>query len=91
MFICDRCVVHASRLAADVAVDDRAEVPLGVEPSDSRFKCSFCGKGAQHVRRVVASGLASAPGGKFGRGQGTRICNECLVLREEILAETASS
>jgi ClpX C4-type zinc finger len=89
VFICERCVVRASRLAADAAVDDRAEVPMLVEASDSQFKCSFCGKGARQARRVVASGLASAPDGKFGRG--TRICDECLVLCEEILAETASS
>jgi hypothetical protein len=89
LFICDRCVVHASRLAAGVAVDDRSEVPLGVEPSDSRFKCSFCGKQARQVRHLVASGLASAPGGKFD--QGTRICDRCLRLCEEILAETVSS
>ena len=89
VFICDRCVVHASRLAAGVAVDDRAEVPLGVEPSDSRFKCSFCGKQARQVRRLVVSGLAAAPGGKFD--QGTRICDECLDLCAEILTETSSS
>ncbi|HZD69778.1 MAG TPA: hypothetical protein VFA45_13005 [Actinomycetes bacterium] len=56
---------------------------------DSRFKCSFCGKGARQARCVVARGLASAPGG--APGEGTRICDECLVLCEDILAETASS
>jgi hypothetical protein len=88
VFICERCVAQASRLAADAKVD-RAEAPMLVEPSGSQAKCSFCGKQARQVRRLVASGLASAPGGKFG--QGTRICDECLVLCEEILAETASS
>jgi ClpX C4-type zinc finger len=89
VFICERCVVHASRLDANVSVDDRAEAPMLVEPSGSQARCSFCGKQARQVRRMVASGLASAPGGKFG--QGTRICDECLVVCEEILAETASS
>jgi hypothetical protein len=87
--ICERCVARASRLAAGVSVESRPEVPLGVEPSDSRFRCSFCGKQARQVRHLVASGLASAPGGKFDHG--TRICNECLVPCEEILAETVSS
>jgi len=89
VFICEQCVGRASRLAAGAAVEDRAEVPMLVEPSGSEASCSFCGKEAWQVRRVVASSLASAPGGKFG--QGTRICDECLVLCEEILLETASS
>jgi hypothetical protein len=38
---------------------------------------------------VVASGLASAPGGKFG--QETPIVDECLAPCGEILAEMASS
>jgi hypothetical protein len=36
--------------------------------------------------------VASAPGGKVGKvGRRPRICDECLALCEEILAETASS
>jgi hypothetical protein len=86
VFICERCVAHASGLAAGAAVDDRAEVPMVLEPSGSEVRCSFCGKEARQVRHLVASGLAAAPGGKFG--QGARICDECLVLCEDILAET---
>jgi hypothetical protein len=89
VFICDRCVAHASRLAAGVAVDERAEAPMLVEPSGSQARCSFCGKQGRQMRRVVASGLAAVPGGKFD--QGTRICHECLVLCGEILAKTVSS
>jgi ClpX C4-type zinc finger len=88
VFICERCVVLASRLGAN-ASGDRAEAPMLAEPPGSQARCSFCGKQARRVRHLVASGLASAPDGKFG--QGTRICDECLVLCEEILAETASS
>lgn len=89
VFICERCVAHASRLAAGVSVEDRAEAAMLVEPSGSQARCSFCGKQARQARHLVASGLASAPGGKFD--QGTRICGRCLVLCEEILAETVSS
>jgi hypothetical protein len=89
LFICERCVAHASRLAAGVSLEDRAEAAMLVEPSGSQGRCSFCGKQARQVRHLVASGLASAPGGKFD--QGTRICGKCLVLCEEILAETVSS
>jgi len=89
VFICDRCVAYASRLAAGVSVGDPAEAAMLVEPSGSQARCSFCGKQARQVRHLVASGLASAPGGKFD--QGTRICDRCLRLCEEILAETVSS
>jgi hypothetical protein len=87
VFICERCVAHASRLAAGAAVDDRAEVPMVLEPSGSEVRCSFCGKEARQVRHLVASGLAAAPGGKFGQER-TRVCDECLVLCEDTLAET---
>jgi hypothetical protein len=89
VWICDGCVARASGLARGVAVADHAEVPLGVEPPRSQATCSFCGKQTRKVRRLVVSGRASAPGGKVSPG--TRICNECLELCEEILAETASS
>ena len=89
VFVCERCVAQAARLAAGASIDDRAEAPMVLEPPESAVRCSFCGKQARQVRHLVASGLAAAPGGKFG--QGTRICTMCLVLCEEILAETASS
>jgi len=89
VFICERCVARAGGLAAGAAVEDAAEVPMLVEPSGSEVRCSFCGKEARRVRRLVASGLTAAPGGKFG--QGSRVCDECLVLCLEILAETSSS
>jgi ClpX C4-type zinc finger len=88
VYICDRCVVHAFRLDATGSVDDRAEAPMLLEPSGSQARCSFCGKQARRVRRVVTSGLAGARDGKYG--QQPRICDRCLVLCEEILAEPAS-
>jgi hypothetical protein len=89
VFICDGCVARAGRLAAGVPAGDRAGAAMLVEPSGSQASCSFCGKQARQVRHLVASGLASAPGGKFGHG--TCICDECLVQCEEILSETVSS
>jgi ClpX C4-type zinc finger len=88
VFICDRCVADASRLAAGAAVADRAEAPMLLQPAGSEARCSFCGKQTRQVRHLVAGGRAAASGGKAG--QGTRICDECLVLCEEILAETAA-
>jgi ClpX C4-type zinc finger len=88
VFICDRCVARASWPDAGASVAGGAEPPMLVEPSGSQASCTFCGKQARRVRRLVASGLAGARGGKPGLG--VRICDRCLVLCEEILAETAA-
>jgi ClpX C4-type zinc finger len=85
VFICDRCVMQATRLPAG-PVDDRAEGPMRLEPPGSEVRCSFCGKEARKVRHLVASGL-SVPAGKFG--DLPRICDQCLDLCLEILAETS--
>ena len=84
VFICDRCVMQATRLAAGSAVEGQAEGSLRLEPPKSQAKCSFCGLEARQVRHLVASGLA-APAGKFG--EPPRICDRCRDLGLEILAE----
>jgi hypothetical protein len=89
VFICDRCVALATGLSAGAAVEARAAGPMRLEPLGSEVRCSFCGKQARQVRRLVASGLAATPGGKFGQER-TRICDECLDLCGEILDETSS-
>lgn len=88
VYICDRCVAQATRLSAGAAVEGQAEGPMRLEPSGSEAQCSFCGLEARKVRHLVASGL-SVPAGKFG--DLPRICDKCLDLCLEILAETASS
>jgi hypothetical protein len=87
VFICDRCVIQATRLAAGPAIEDRAEGPMRLEPPGSTTKCTFCGKEARKARHLVASGL-SVPTGKVG--DLPRICDECLDLCLEILAESSS-
>jgi hypothetical protein len=84
VFICDRCVMQATRLAAGSAVEGQAEGSLRLEPPESQAKCSFCGLEARQVRHLVASGLA-VPAGKFG--ELPRICDKCRDLCLEILAE----
>jgi hypothetical protein len=85
VFICDRCVVQATRLAAGPAVDDlRVEGSLRLEPPGSQAQCSFCGLEARKARPLVASGLA-VPAGKFG--DLPLICDRCRDLCLEILAE----
>jgi hypothetical protein len=88
VFICDRCVVQATRLAAGSAVEGQAEAPMRLEPPGSETRCSFCGLEARKVRRLVASGLPVSAG-KFG--DRPRICDRCLDLCQEILAETSPS
>jgi hypothetical protein len=87
VFICDRCVVQATRLAAGAAVEARSEGPMRLEPPGSQAQCSFCGKEARQVGHLAAGGLP-VPAGKFG--DLPRICDRCRDLCLEILAETAS-
>jgi hypothetical protein len=86
VFICDRCVLQATLLAAGSAVEGQAEGPMRLEPPGSQARCSFCGKEARKVRHLVASGL-SVPAGRFG--DLPRICDKCRDLCLEILAETS--
>ena len=86
VFICDRCVMQATRLAAGSAVEDQAEGSMRLAPPESQAKCSFCGQQGRQVQHLVASGLA-VPAGKFG--ELPRICDKCRDLGLEILAETS--
>src|SRR5215218_2586396 len=84
VFICDRCVMQATRLAAGAAVEGQEEGSLRLEPPEAQAKCSFCGLEGRQVRHLVASGL-SVPARKFG--EPPRICDKCRDLGLEILAE----
>ena len=86
VFICDRCVVQATRLAAGPVVEGQEEGSMRLEPPGSQAACSFCGREARKVRHLVTSGLA-VPAGKFG--DPPRICDRCRDLGLEILAETS--
>ena len=88
LFICERCVALATRLSAGQVAEGRAPGSMRLEASGSEAQCSFCGKQARRVGFLVAGGLEAAPGGKFG--DLPRICDECLDLCLEILAETSS-
>lgn len=45
---------------------------------DENLKCSFCGKDQDQVKKLVA-------------GSGVYICNECIELCSEIVAEELKS
>ena len=87
VFICDRCVIQATRLAVGPAVEGHSEGSLRLEPPGSQAKCSFCYRATPKVRHLVASGLA-VPAGKLG--ELPRICGRCRDLCLEILAKTSS-
>jgi ClpX C4-type zinc finger len=86
VYICNRCVIQATGLSAGAAGGGRTAGSMRLEPSGSEVRCSFCGKEARKVRFLVASGL-SVPAGKVG--DLPRICDKCLDLCQEILAETS--
>jgi ClpX C4-type zinc finger len=88
VFICERCVAQANRLRAGVAVEGRAEEPMLLEAPGSEVRCSFCGKEARQVEHLVAGGAAAAPG--VISGPAARICDQCLNLCLEILAEPSA-
>jgi ClpX C4-type zinc finger len=86
VFICERCVAQATRLSAGTVVEDR-EGWMRLEPPGSEAQCSFCSLAVRQVRHLVAGGLPGAAGGKSG--ELPRICDKCLDLCLEILAETS--
>jgi hypothetical protein len=70
VYICERCVNQAGRLADHD--DSRAsQTSLSVVDQDHTVTCSFCGKRQGEGTRLIA-------------GPGARICTECLVLCREI-------
>jgi predicted DNA-binding transcriptional regulator AlpA len=57
------------------AIDaERARPPVAAAPSLTAMHCSFCGKPASAVDKLIA-------------GPAVYICNECVVLCDDILAE----
>jgi hypothetical protein len=76
VFICDRCVSHASKLAAPNAAQTPSG-PLTFAPGESD-SCSFCGKSAHQIALLIA-------------GPEAVICNECLALCREIEEQKRNS
>jgi hypothetical protein len=73
VYICERCVDQAGRLAtSDAPVSTQAS--LSVADQDQTVTCSFCGKGQAEGTRLIA-------------GPDARICTACLALCREIEEE----
>jgi ClpX C4-type zinc finger len=75
--VCDRCVGVAMDLLVQGRTDRDDLRLVGGDPRD-RTRCSFCGKRARRVGRLVAGGA------------GVHICGECLDLCTEILREESA-
>jgi ribosomal protein L37AE/L43A len=75
--ICDRCVGVTMDLLVEGRTDRDDLRLIGGDPRD-RTRCSFCGKRARRVGRLVAGGA------------GVHICGECLDLCTEILRDQAA-
>lgn len=75
ILICDDCIGVGARAVAGQGPlpDDRATFTL-VEASARDTRCSFCGKNRSSVEAMAA-------------GTGGTICNHCLELCNEVLAE----
>lgn len=85
--ICDACTGKAAQVLATggVAATPLSSIkplPLAAEDDgpEAVARCSFCGKGRHQV-----AGLAMAAGTTTA---GVTICDECLTLCQEIIAET---
>jgi ATP-dependent protease Clp ATPase subunit len=82
-YICDACV----GLAGDVVSGGSpAHTRLGqvhaVPEQDGLVRCPFCGK-----QRYLVTGMAARPAETGGASGPAAICNECISLCNEIIAE----
>src|SRR5205807_2190579 len=56
------------------AEGDRVSTTTGSKSTKVPYRCSFCGKSQEQVRKLIA-------------GQGVYICDECINLCQEIIEE----
>lgn len=73
VFICDECINTCSQVIAEGEPSGKITLVLRKE---AEARCSFCGKKAVEVKRIV--GVPN-----------TLICNECITICEEILKADA--
>lgn len=78
VWICERCVGAATRLASDgsPSTDDAERFDL-VPEDDKATRCNFCGRGLRRAKRIVRGGPSAHT-----------ICDGCLKLCNQVLDET---
>lgn len=78
VYICDRCIGSATRVATGAPPASHQD-PAGfgpVSPEAPGVRCDFCGRGPRRTDRILRGGR-----------QAHTICDSCLRLCNEILAE----
>jgi hypothetical protein len=76
MYICNECIdrVHAVLAATGKTTSTPIATIAQVSDTDRGGRCSFCGKRRHQVAAMASTGHA-------------KICNECIELCDEIIAE----
>lgn len=85
IYICDRCVQRAGRIAADhdhTAVDVGDLVAVGRHHAG---QCGFCGKPRSQVECLVTTTTQPVLEPRKAKDPAVAICNECLRLCDEIM------
>lgn len=72
--ICNRCITAGTQVLSGATAASKQRSQLTPIIPGSKFRCSFCGRGANDERRLLA-------------GTGAQICSECLAFAHEILTE----
>jgi hypothetical protein len=78
VWICERCIGSATRVASEVSpsADDAGRFDL-VPEGDKGLRCNFCGRGLRRAKRIVRAGPSART-----------ICDGCLKLCNQVLDET---
>jgi hypothetical protein len=81
VYICDECIWKCNHIIAQEATNPAVESRNHLEKKERAkttvtLLCSFCGKGQQEVRKLIA-------------GPTVYICDECIKLCNDILAQEA--
>jgi transcription elongation factor Elf1 len=85
VYICERCVALADTVITSGEPGETALAIIKPVPAtDTRRRCSFCGK-HRHQATGLATTIDNPAGGKFKAD--AAICSECLTLCREIHAE----
>jgi ATP-dependent protease Clp ATPase subunit len=74
VYICDECIRLCNALLAESTKPVKPPPQPGDRVEKSPFCCSFCGKNKREVRGLIA-------------GPSVYICNECIGLCNDIIAE----
>jgi hypothetical protein len=91
VLICDRCVDLADEVVAEGGQrSSELTLLVALDLGSPKVRCSFCGKRRDRAGSMVLAPLRPGVGKYAKRDPGVRICNDCLKLCDEILADEVS-